>query len=145
MNRFSLCFCFAYRFPVRNIYSWLYFSRNQTVNHRKAEKQYENSIQFTQFIWWKIWISFSGDIKRMKCYRRFWKANWNGIGQLSRMLCFVRKLRQQNVLHLKETKSVVEHVPSFYLGYHFNINIVNNIFQWDGNMFFDENYWKMLL
>lgn len=56
------------------------------------------------------------------------------------MLCFVRKLRQQNVLHLKETKSVVEHVPSFYLGYHFNINIVNNIFQWDGNMFFDENY-----
>ena len=55
-------------------------------------------------------------------------------------MCFVRKLRRQNVLHLKETKSIEEPITSFYLGYNFNINIVNNIFQWDKNMFYDENY-----
>ena len=60
------------------------------------------------------------------------------VGQVSIMLCFVCKLRQQNVLHLRETKSIVEPVPSFYLGYHFksfNINTVNNIIQLDRNMF----------
>ena len=57
------------------------------------------------------------------------------VGQGSIMLRFVRKLRRENVVHLRETKSIIEPVPSFYLGYHFNINIVNNITQLHRNMF----------
>lgn len=41
----------------------------------------------------------------MKRYRKFLKANLHDVGQFSRMSCFVRKLCQLNVLHLKETNA----------------------------------------